>query len=314
VPDLSVVIVNWNTADYLRRCLDSISSGLGFGAPHNAGWQPQIEVIVVDNASKDGSAEMVRREFPWVRLVANPTNAGYAAGNNQGIKLSSGRYLLLLNPDTIVPDGALGRLVEYMDEHPEAGIVGVRLLNPDGTVQPSCRSFPEPAYLLYETLGLARLFRKSRRFAAYRMGWFDHNSEMEVDQPMGSALAVRREVFEDIGLFDEQFPLFFNEVDLCYRAKLKGWKVVFTPTVEIVHYGGRGTSQVRLKALWESHCSLVRFYRKHYRRRIPLAVYLLVVLSIYLGALFRIGWAAATMRKASGCRGGKRSGLERDCA
>lgn len=314
MPDLSVVIVNWNTADYLRRCLVSISRCLANDAPANTDRRPQIEVIVVDNASKDGSAEMVQREFPWVKLVANQANAGYAAGNNQGIKLSSGRYLLLLNPDTVVPCGALRRLVEYMDDHPEAGVVGVRLLNPDGTVQPSCRSFPEPAYLIYETLGLARLFRKSRRFAAYRMGWFDHNSEMEVDQPMGSALAVRREVFEDIGLFDEQFPLFFNEVDLCYRAKLKGWKVVFTPTVEIVHYGGRGTSQVRLKALWESHRSLVRFYRKHYRSRISLVVYLLVVLSIYVGAFVRIGWAAATMKKARKCRGGKRSGLERDCA
>jgi len=290
--DLSVVIVNWNTCSYLRQCLESLSEERHGGT--------QIEVIVVDNASTDGSAQMVRQEFPWVRLVANSGNAGYAKGNNQGISLAEGRYVLLLNPDTVVPKGALGKLTAWMDSHPDVGAVGVRLLNPDGSVQPSCRSFPEPAYLLYESLGLTLLFPHSRRFGAYRMTWFGHDREMDVDQPMGSALAIRREAVEDVGLLDEQFPIFFNEVDWCYRARQKGWRIVFTPDVEIVHYGGRSTSQVRLSAIMESHRSLVRFYQKHYRSRMFWTIYVLVIFSIYAGALARLAWAALQNRMGRG--------------
>ncbi|MGQ9696667.1 MAG: glycosyltransferase family 2 protein [Armatimonadota bacterium] len=290
--DLSVVIVNWNTCVHLRTCLESLGNQvIGY---------PQVEVIVVDNASTDGSAQMVRSQFPWVRLIANSENAGYAKGNNQGLVLAEGRFILLLNPDTIVPEGALEKLVSWMDRHPDVGAVGVRLLNPDGSVQPSCRSFPEPAYLLYESLGLAVLFPHSRRFGAYRMTWFDHNREMDVDQPMGSALAVRREALEDVGLLDEQFPLFFNEVDWCYRARQKGWRIVFTPEVEIVHYGGSSTSQVRLSAIAESHRSLVRFYRKHYRNRMFWSNYVLIILSIYAGALVRLAWAALHHKRPRG--------------
>lgn len=287
-----MVIVNWNTCGYLRQCLQSLSA--------EAQSSSQAEVIVVDNASTDGSAEMVRQEFPWVKLVANSRNAGYAKGNNQGILLAEGRYVLLLNPDTVVPTGALGKLIAWMDSHPDVGAVGVRLLNPDGSVQPSCRSFPEPAYLLYESLGLTLLFPRSRRFGAYRMTWFRHDREMDVDQPMGSALAIRRETVEDVGLLDEEFPIFFNEVDWCYRARQKGWRIMFTPEVEIVHYGGRSTSQVRLSAILESHRSLVRFYRKHYRNRMFWTIYVLVILSIYAGAIVRLGWAALQNRRGRG--------------
>lgn len=307
--DLSVAIVNWNTAGYLQSCLSSLRAAGYIPAPAACCGRDRpeaaargtaigsaalsVEVIVVDNASPDGSAELVRSEFPEVRLIANSENLGYAKGNNQAIQASSGRYILLLNPDTEVPPGALERLVAYLDAHPDTGAVGVRLLNPDGSTQRSCRAFPLPLPLLYEALGLAVLFPKSRRFAAYRMGWFSHNREMEVDQPMGSALALRRQAIQDVGLLDEQFPLFFNEVDWCYRAKQRGWRVAFTPEVSIVHHGGRGTSQIRLAALRESHRSLERFYQKHLRGRIPWPLYVATLAANRVGALVRIAWSRA---------------------
>jgi len=262
---LSVCIVNWNTRDDLAECLASLEAAME---------GVEAEVIVVDNASSDGSAQMVRD-----RLIANEDNLGYARGNNQAIKAATGQYVLLLNPDTIMPPDGLRELVAFAGQHPEAGAIGCRLVYPDGRVQHSCRTFPTPDVIVWEYLGLSRLFPKSRIFGKYRMSWWDYNNVREVDQPMGSCLLLRAEALGDVGPMDEQFPIFFNEVDLCFRLKQAGWKILYTPRPIVVHKVGRSTSQVKVRMIAESHDSLLRFYRKNYAGRIsPIWMWVVTVL------------------------------------
>jgi len=274
---LSIIIVNWNTKDYLRRCLASIREHPFSGS---------AEVIVVDNASSDSSAEMVKEEFPEVVLLANEENLGYAEGNNQGIERAGGEHVLLLNPDTEVNAGTLDVLSQFLDAHSDAAAVSCRLIGPDGKVQSSCRSFPDPAGVLYEYSRLSRLFPRSRVFGSYRMTYFDYATEAEVDQPMASCLMLTRKALDDVGLFDEEFPIFFNEVDWLFCAREKGWKVYFTPAAEIIHHGGASTRQVKPEMVRQSHRSLAAFYRKHYKRRIPAPLYWFIMAAISVNCFF----------------------------
>lgn len=276
---LSICIVNWNTRDYLRACLASIGT-----------HPPDVpyEIIVVDNASQDVSAEMVREQFPHARLIANTENVGYAAGNNQALQAAQGRFLLLLNPDTEVYEDTLNQALLFLRSHPEAGAVGALQRFPDGIIQPSVRTFPYPLLLFFEMVGLSRLFPRHPLFAGYRMGAFCYDRVQEVDQPMGTFLMVKREVIEQVGLVDEDFPLFFNDVDWCYRIKRAGWKIYFVPDVVILHHGGAGTSQIRRAAIRESHRSLELFYRKHFRERIPAPLFACITSMIRVGAWLRL--------------------------
>ncbi|MCX7925430.1 MAG: glycosyltransferase family 2 protein, partial [Fimbriimonadales bacterium] len=257
-----------------------------------------LEVIVVDNASTDGSAAMVRSEFPQVVLIANDANLGYARGNNQAMERAQGEFILLLNPDTEVFENTLSSALAFMRAHPEAGAMGAKQVFPDGRVQASVRGFPTPANLLFEVSGLARLFPNSRRLGGYRMRWFTYDAVAEVDQPMATFLMTRRAVIEQVGLMDEAFPLFFNDVDWCYRIKQAGWKIYFVPEVQILHHGGASTKQVRLSAIRESHRALEAFYRKHYRERLNPLLYALCVGAIRVGGWLRLLWAR-WMRAAS---------------
>lgn len=256
VPVLSVAIVNWNTRDLLLDALASI-----YTAPPAFAF----EVIVVDNASADASAASVATRYPQVELIANADNKGYAEGNNQAIERAQGAYVLLLNPDVLLPPGGLERAVAFMEQHPDAGALGVRQVHPDGKLQPSVRGFPTPLSIVWELLLVSRLLPQSHFFGAYRMTWFDYAHIAEVDQPMGTFLLIRRKAIEEVGLLDLAFPIFFNEVDWCLRCKRAGWKIFFTPEVEIVHYGGASTIQVGAAMAWESRRGLLRFYAKHYR-------------------------------------------------
>lgn len=275
---LSVLIVNWNTCELLRACLLSL---------RRYPTAEPMEVWVLDNASRDGSAAMVHQEFPEVHLIASERNLGYAVGNNLLMQKAQGEYLLLLNADTEVTEGALDTAVQFLREHPEAAALGAKLVHPEGRVQASVRGFPEPSAVMWEYLGLARRFPRSRRFGAYRMTWFTYDRIAEVDQPMGTFLMLSRRAVERVGLMDERFPIFFNEVDWCYRAKSQGWKIYFHPEVVIIHHGGASTRQVRPQMIWESHRSLQRFYQKHYRQRLPLPVYGLILMSITCNAWLR---------------------------
>ncbi len=283
-----VCIVTWRSRDLLRTCLASVTG------------QPGVsEIIVVDNASDDGTVDMVRAEFPAVRLIANAENRGFAAGNNQAIGAGTSPFILLLNPDTEVQPGALEALRQRLSEDPRAGAVAAQLLLPDGSVQLSCRSFPEPSALLWEITGLARLFPRSPIFGRYRMAYLDPTTGSEVDQPMFSALALRRAALDDVGIFDEAFPLYFNDVDLAYRLRQGGWSIILEPAAKVVHhYGQSSTWQVRFPTILESHRSLIRFYRKHYRGRIGWIGYTAVVLGAWLSMYPRafVAWLLQRLR------------------
>jgi len=283
---LDVCIVSWRTRDLLRTCL------------HSLGDSPEVaHITVVDNASADGTVEMVQTQFPAVHLIANHRNVGFAAGNNQAIASGCAPFVLLLNPDTEVQPGALAALLETFSEEQRSGAVAAQLLFADGAIQPSCRSFPEPAPILYDALGLARIFPGSPTFGRYRMTYWDYSSRRDVDQPMASALAVRRSALDEVGLFDEDFPLYFNDVDLCHRLRGAGWRIIYEPRAHVIHYYGQSTFQVRHAAVLESHRSLVRFYRKHYRGRIGWIGYTAVTLGARITMYPRavVAWLAQSI-------------------
>lgn len=265
--DLSVVIVNWNTRDELNRCLTSLRPAL-------AAWRS--EVLVVDNASSDGSAAMVRQEHPWVELLANSQNLNYAAGSNQALSRATGARVLLLNPDTVVSADALHLLVKTLDENPQAGAVAPALVFPSGELQSSVRSFPSPAVLLSELTWLNRLLPTLPRYRQKP----PQDRVSEVDQPMTSALLIQREALDQVGCFDEEFPLYFNDVDWCYRCRKAGWTILYQPAARIQHDLGASTRQVKAAAIRLSHDGLSRFYTRHYLERMgamPLALMLLVI-------------------------------------
>lgn len=277
---LSVLIVNWNTRDMLRSCLRSLLEH-----PYKGGQ----EIIVVDNASGDGSADMVRAEFPSVELVASKKNTGYAAGNNLAFKQASGDWLLTLNPDTEVLPGTLDNAVKTLTQHPQHGVLGVKQVGPDGKVQDSVRGFPGVWGIFGELTGLSRLGGK---LGSYRNRQFDYSKEQTVDQPMGTFLLFRRKALEAIGdakqPFDEdRFPIFFNEVDLLFRLRQSGWLCLYSPAVEIKHHGGASTKQVRKNMIWESHKSLMRYLRKHYSTPLNAPFLHLLALIVYIGAFVR---------------------------
>lgn len=280
--DLSIIIVNWNTRDLLRACLASLRVALA-GSPLRA------EVLVIDNASADGSAAMAAAEFPEFGLTANAENRNYAAGNNQGLRAAAGEFQLLLNPDTEVPPGALDALVTFLRERPQAGAVSPALVHADGRLQASVRGFPSPMALAGELTGLARLFPRSP-WAAYRAADVPVDAPSPVDQPMASAFLIRRAALDQTGPFDEAFPLFFNDVDLCYRLKAAGWEIWYEPRIRIVHVGGASTRQVRPQAILRSHDGLRQFYAKHYRGRLFWPAYAAIVITIWL-----TGWLRAAL-------------------
>jgi GT2 family glycosyltransferase len=254
VIDLSVVIVSWCSKEYLKSCLAAVPRGAGKLA---------YEICVVDNNSPDGSADMVRDEFPAVRLIRNDVNRGFAAANNQGLRKAIGRYALLLNPDTCVHEGALEKAVGFMDEHEGAGACGCLLLNEDGSVQHAVRRFPTctSALAAKTILGTFGLFRKSYERVKMRGERFDR--VMEVDQPSGAALFLRRSALDKVGLLDEGFFIFFEEVDLCRRIRDAGYKIYFVPDARITHFGGRSRRRNRAGIIRPGAESLLRYFRKH---------------------------------------------------
>jgi GT2 family glycosyltransferase len=258
MPDLSVVIVNWNTRDLLRQCLCSIFT------PHQ---NTTYEVFVVDNGSTDDSVEMVRQEFPTVHLIRNSENLGYSTANNQAIKHTIGRYVLLLNSDTKVPEKAFQQMVIFMDTHPEAGILGTKLLNPDGSRQYSCDCFPRTPWQLFHEKILDLCIPGNHTTRQGKMRRWDYDSHFPVDYVIGAVLMIRRETLEQIGLLDEDFFMYAEDIDWCYRAVKSGWHAYYVGEIGVYHYN-RGSSEKtpehahRLRQLRVS--SLLHFYSKHY--------------------------------------------------
>jgi len=276
----SVLIVNWNTRDLLAECLGSIRVAFG-DEPH--------EVIVVDNASPDGSAAMVREKFPEVRLIELAGNAGYAAANNLAASRAAGDDLLFLNPDTELRRGCVEALRTRLHSDTRIALVAPKLILPDGTIQHSCRGFPSPLNVILDALGLAALF--PRFFGSYRMLAMDYEVAQPVPQPMATCWLMNREAWETVGGFDERFPIFFNDVDWCLRAAKLGLEAWYEPAAVVEHVGGASTRQVRPQMVWESHLSLLRYYRKHLPGGVGSPTYWVLALPVILGALVRAkGW------------------------
>jgi len=258
--DLSIVILSWNVCDLLRQCLKSVARDRPLSADH-----PLLatEIIVVDNASSDGSAEMVRAEFPDVRLIANQANRGYTGGNNDGTAAATGRYVMILNPDTRVLDDALAALVSYADVHPDVGVVGPQLLNSDGSVQSSRRRFPTLITGLFESTWLEPLAPRNVLQRYYVLDQPD-DAIQEVDWLFGACFLVRREVIQQVGALDEGFFMYSEEMDWCRRIRQAGWKVMYLPEAQVIHYGGKSSDQVAAQRHIYFQTSKVRYFRKHH--------------------------------------------------
>lgn len=258
--DVSIVIVSWNTRELLERCLASVFAGLG-RAPSDLseGGLPTGEVVVVDNNSRDGSAELVRERYPRARLIASRENLGFARANNLGLRGYRGRYALLLNPDTEVQPGALARLVRYLDAHPDVGAAGPLILNPDGSLQLSCHRSPNLPRELW------RLFHGDaiRHFGTYAMDEWSRHEPRAVDVIQGACLMVRREALTRVGLLDEDFYIYSEEVDLCERIRREGWAIHWVPEAAVVHYGGQSTRQVAEEMFLHLYRSKLIYFRKH---------------------------------------------------
>ena len=280
--DLSIIILTHNTRDLLHACLKSIKENTK---------EIRFEIIVVDNASSDGTMEMMKSEFPEVMYIYNNRNIGFTKGNNQGIRKSTGRYILLLNSDTEIIDSALEKMVQFMDRTPDCGIMGCKLLNPDGSVQYSCRRFPSYQTAFFNRYSLlTRLFPRNRFSQSYLMSSIDHSNTREVDWVSGAALLARRKAFEEIGILDERFIIYSEDVDWCYRMHEAGWKVYFFPEARIYHYIGKGTSQHLFRFILIRHISMYRFYRKHYSRSIKSIDYF-ILLSICMRGFWTMAGA-----------------------
>ncbi|MEO8287360.1 MAG: glycosyltransferase [Chloroflexota bacterium] len=272
-PWLSIVILNWNVADLLDACLRSLPAAA-------ANWWPRTEVIVVDNASTDNSLELVRANFPGIRLLSLPDNIGFSAGNNAGIRASHGRYIFLLNPDTVCEPGSISLLCDYIEAQPEVGIVGPRLLNPDGSLQPSRRRFPTLATALIESTPLQPLFSGSGVLRRFYMLDVPDGDPQQVDWLSGAALLCRRQTLQQVGLLDPGYFMFSEEVDLCRRAANGGWSTVYLPQSVVIHYGGQSTEQAVASRHINFNTSKARYFRKHEGR--PLGV----LLRLYLLASY----------------------------
>ena len=306
-PAISVVVVNWNTCDYLQECLHSILREPGitvFDDPDSAvkvqvnqsglsalSTGPlvypalPIEIIVVDNASTDASVATVRERFPQVRLIVNDSNRGFAAANNQAIAQASGRILFLLNPDAYLLPGALTALARFMEQHSEAAAVGPNVLNPDGSWQASVFRFPTLWDLMCEAVFLSVLWPRSRFFARRELGGFNRDAVRPVDWIQGCALAVRREVWEAVGPFDEGYWMYVEELDWCRRAHDQGYRLFFTPDAQVVHYGKRAVARARVNVLPLGFRSHFRYFRKFDGRGAELAVRGITLLQMGLRAV-----------------------------
>ena len=248
---LSIIIVSWNTRELLENCLNSILA--------NPPSSP-FEIWVVDNASTDDSPRMVREKFPQVHLVENRENMGFARANNQAIRQCSGKYVLLLNPDTLAGAGALQALIDLLDTHPEAGAAGARIINPNGSLQISSHPRPTVSRELWRLFHLDVL----SPFAVYPLTKWETAQPQEVDVLMGACLLLRKEVLDKVGLLDEDYFIYSEEVDLCYRIQRAGWHLYWVPTAEVVHFGGQSTQQVPTEMFLHLYQSKIKYFRKHY--------------------------------------------------
>lgn len=268
--DLVVVIVNWNARDLLTKCLASVAA---------AAEGLTVRTVVVDNASSDGSVQLVEAMFPGVEMERNHENVGFARANNQTLirYRESAKYALLLNPDTVISPDAFRKMVDFMEEHPDAGIVGCKIVTPQGELDWACkRGYLSPSMLFYKAFGLDKMFPRSPRFGGYNLTYLDEDQVHEVDSVVGAFMMIRRECLITTGLLDESYFIYGEDIDLCYRAKTLGWKIFYVPTATIVHHKGRSTGKRSYRMIRYWYDSAWRLYRKQVALHYPGVVNALV--------------------------------------
>ena len=252
--DVSIIIVAWNVRELLYNCIKSVyeqTEGISF------------EIIYVDNASEDGSVEIVRKEFPGVRIIENEENKGFIKANNQGIEVAQGRYVLLLNSDTIILDNAIAKTVKFADENRQAAVVGCKVLNSDKSLQRACFMYPSILNMFLSATYLYKIFPKNRFFGRERMTWWDFDDVREVETVCGCYSMVRREAIDEVGVMDPTYFVYGDDPDWCFRFKKNGWKILFTPEPEIIHLGGQTTKQMSREFRWQLCGSILIFMRLH---------------------------------------------------
>ncbi|MCU0415196.1 MAG: glycosyltransferase, partial [Ignavibacteriaceae bacterium] len=253
--DLSIIIVNYNVKEFLQNLLQSIEK---------ASSKISKEIIVIDNASDDGSVEVIKEKFPSLKLIENKVNVGFGRANNQGLKIASGKFILFINPDCIVSEDTFDKMISFFISHPDCGLAGCKILNSDGTLQLACRrSFPGPWTSFTKVTGLSNLFPNSRIFARYNLTYLDENKTYEVDAVSGSFMMIRKEVYDKVGGFDEQFFMYGEDLDLCYRVQKAGFKVYYVHNTQIIHYKGESTKKSNLDETKLFYDAMHLFVKKH---------------------------------------------------
>ncbi|KPK95570.1 hypothetical protein AMJ80_04805 [bacterium SM23_31] len=261
MPDISCIIVTFENEETIGGCLESVTADLN---------EFSAEIILIDNASTDntlpvahGFREKCSHDF---RIIKNLFNLGFARAINQGIAASNGEFILLLNPDTVIHPGFFLRMVSFLRENPDVGIVAPQQLTASGSILPSCRNFPTHLSLFFNVSGLSVLFPKSRIFNGWKMGWFDHKTSRTVQQPMGACLLIRKSDVEKVGYMDEQFRMFFNDVDWCRRFLEAGKTAYFLADAKITHYAGHSVRRKPVRMIFSSHRAFGRYFKKYYRK------------------------------------------------
>lgn len=275
-PVLSVIIVNYNVKDFLEQTLVSVIKALQDIAS---------EVLVVDNHSSDGSVAHIRQRFPQVEIIANRENLGFARACNQGLRAARGEFLLLLNPDTIVQEDTFRKVIEFMRQYPDTGMVGCKILNPDGSLQLACRrSFPTPWVAFTKLVGLSQLFPKSKLFGRYNLTFLNPDQAYEVEAISGSFMMIRHEVLQTVGYLDESFFMYGEDLDWCYRIHQSGWKVRYFPDTQIIHFKGESSKRSEFDHLKMFYQAMSRFAKKHFHTRYLLMPYWVLWLAIWARA------------------------------
>lgn len=276
--ELSIVIVSYNTMEKLKQCLDSIYEHV---------TDISFEVFVSDNLSVDGSLEMVEENYPDVHLIKNEKNLGFAKANNKALSIAKGKYLLMLNSDTVVLKSSINNMMDFLDDQKEVGVIGAKLLYPDHTIQRTARRFPCPMASIFGRKSmLTKLFPENKFSKQYMMYDREHQEDpYEVDWVSGGALMVRREVTDQVGLLDERFFMYWEDADWCFRIKQKGWKVFCVPSAPIIHHEGESSKNRKLRLIVHFHRSVLLFYRKHYIKSNFAPMYIIAAGGLCLRAL-----------------------------
>jgi hypothetical protein len=272
--DISVIILNYNTCELTVQAIESVLA---------SETDYRYEVLVVDNASTDSSPDVIRSRFPQIRFIANEHNLGFAKGNNIGIREARGRYILLLNSDTVVERNTLETMVRFMDSRPEVGAAGCKVVLPDGSLDKACRrGFPTPSASFYYAFGISRLFPANPRFNQYQLGYLNPDEDYPVDCLVGAFMMVRKEVIRQVGMLDEEFFMYGEDIDWCYRIKQAGWSIHYYPYTRITHYKGASSRRKPFKIIYEFHRAMYLFHRKHFRQKYSWLVNGLVYSGIFI--------------------------------